>query len=604
MTYLNTKLIVYDIEVFPNCFLLTALDTSTDKLYTFEISGHKNDWEVLSEFMLQDAYFVGYNNLEYDDVIVNAILRTTNPHPGEIYEWSTALIDQTYNPKHFRRFKSIDLMKLIYPNKLQQSLKWTQIVTHYENVQEFSIGFNTNLTRYEIDLAIEYNINDVLSTENLLKLNATKLASRESSELRYGIHCASMDDVTFGEALFNFLYKANGGIIPSVRNNKDWNVVVFIKDLLLYDYEFYTPTIKEWFKQFIEQPCNLENPTIEEHLIINGCKITISSGGIHSVNKPKFYESTNGVKLIDYDAGSLYPSMLVLHKLFPEVVKDKFSVVYDNIRLERLQAKRDGNVDVANDLKLSLNGISGKLGQPTSWMYDPECVIRLRLNCQLLLLLLIDRLADRNIVTFMANTDGITLMCKEDQIEVMENIVSDFEKFSGLLEVQSSMERVDYNWMAVESVSSYVAKTVSGKIKAKGRFIPNLSFDKSLRPKAVSKAVIAYFDKGILPKDYINSDEVVPTDFLIGHRINKKYTLLWGGRKTQRLTRYYVSKRGLYLDAIDADMKMKRLNVKPVWICNKLDGLDVSNIDKEYYINEAMHQINNIHPFFKQLTIF
>lgn len=46
----NLKVIVYDIEIFPNCFTCTYKDTTTDEINTFEISNRKNQLAELVDF--------------------------------------------------------------------------------------------------------------------------------------------------------------------------------------------------------------------------------------------------------------------------------------------------------------------------------------------------------------------------------------------------------------------------------------------------------------------------------------------------------------------------------------------------------------------------
>ena len=95
---------VYDIEVFINVFHLTVKNTETSDLKMFEISARKNDikelvdffsiipkqsgWEndlVLHRKFHSDKYIVGYNNLHYDNPILNYII-----------EYSSILVNKPY----------------------------------------------------------------------------------------------------------------------------------------------------------------------------------------------------------------------------------------------------------------------------------------------------------------------------------------------------------------------------------------------------------------------------------------------------------------------------------------------------------------------------
>ena len=62
--------VLYDIEVFPNCFHCTCKDSENYNLYKFEISCRKNQLEELVDFFYTnrtDHIMCGYNNKHYDD---------------------------------------------------------------------------------------------------------------------------------------------------------------------------------------------------------------------------------------------------------------------------------------------------------------------------------------------------------------------------------------------------------------------------------------------------------------------------------------------------------------------------------------------------------
>ena len=58
---------------------------------------------------------------------------------------------------------------MLYSKALRVSLKEMQVTMMYKNVQEFNCDWQSPLTLQEIDDMINYNINDVLSTYELLK---------------------------------------------------------------------------------------------------------------------------------------------------------------------------------------------------------------------------------------------------------------------------------------------------------------------------------------------------------------------------------------------------------------------------------------------------
>ena len=88
----------------------------------------------------------------------------------------------------------------------------------------------------------------------------------------------------------------------------------------------------------------------------------------------------------------MYPSIILEHKVYPRHLGEEFLHVYAKIRHDRLEAKKNGNKVVDATLKLSLNGLSGNLQSEYSWCYDPLSVYRIRINGQLMLLMLAEAL--------------------------------------------------------------------------------------------------------------------------------------------------------------------------------------------------------------------
>ena len=66
--------LVYDIEVFPNCFHCCVKNTETKEILLFECSHRKNNVQELIElFDNKDYIFCGYNNIHYDNPIINLL---------------------------------------------------------------------------------------------------------------------------------------------------------------------------------------------------------------------------------------------------------------------------------------------------------------------------------------------------------------------------------------------------------------------------------------------------------------------------------------------------------------------------------------------------
>ena len=69
------NVVIYDLEVLQNIFIMVCRDLKTGDQKVYEISNRKNDIEIIkSMFNKVNSVYCGYNNHHYDDIIINFIL--------------------------------------------------------------------------------------------------------------------------------------------------------------------------------------------------------------------------------------------------------------------------------------------------------------------------------------------------------------------------------------------------------------------------------------------------------------------------------------------------------------------------------------------------
>lgn len=399
---------VYDIEVFPNVFSCTIKNTENQQIIIFEVSQRVNKIDSVVEFFSQPNILIcGYNNHHYDDAIINFILMYKNAMLKatwdkicrNLFKLSNIIVtsgDDTSQWKQYKYahlFESFDLLTMLFSSKLRVGLKELQVTMKYKNVQEYEGNFENWLPDSEIDKMIEYNINDVESTCELLNRCKKDIDLRLGIEKEYGINVLSMDGVSIGKEILKTKYLQDTGKtwwdIKDLRSpcdmvelNKVILPVIKFKTKILQDLlmEMKTltvsPGIKGWNKQFI----------------FYGTIISIGVGGLHSINEPEIIIPKEDEVCLDTDAASLYPTLLIEWNFAPKHLGKEFLKTYSNIKKERIEAKHNGNKVKNETLKLCLNSVTGLMQNEYSWLYSPEDVMRIRINGQLFLLMLAESL--------------------------------------------------------------------------------------------------------------------------------------------------------------------------------------------------------------------
>lgn len=612
----DKKIYVYDIEVFRNVFHCTLLDTETEELIKFECSSRKNNIEDMCKFFLEeDAYFCGYNNIHYDNPIINYCIEffSNSKYTYEkiclsIFNLSNVITKDKDNIERWKRwkyaknFKTIDLLTMLYSKALRVSLKEMEVTMMYKNVQEFNLDWNQNLLEKDIDSMIDYNINDVMATYELLKRCEKDIQLRINIENQYNINCLSIDGVNIGMQILAEEYMKKTSIpwnilkeMRSPANTIELNKIIL--PFIRYD----TPILQELLDEMKQLNVSPGRKGYEKQFLLENLVISVGVGGIHSINEPEIIIPTEDELLVDLDVASLYPSMLLNFNFYPRHLGKEFKEVYQEIKDKRIYAKRTGDKVTNETLKLALNGLSGNLQNEYSWCYDPEAVMGIRINGQLLLLMLTEKLIAIGAKPIQLNTDGIFCRIPKNKYDKAMQICKEWESLTGL-----ELEEDRFKSFYQLAINDYFGVFKNGKIKEKGCFITEVKLGKGLTPKIIPKAVEKYFLEGIKPKDYIPSNKDIK-DFLMSEKTGKQWIVEYNGEQQQRTNRFYASTNGYYLYKYKIENGIKKyqnmLTQSGVTIANNFDELPSElNINYNYYINEANKIINQLRT--KQLSLF
>lgn len=649
---------VYDIEVFQNIFHCSVKNTETNDIYKFEISERKNQLRELVKFFKQvDKYitwgdyyttninipanviFCGYNNLHYDNPVINYIIEYEDKLMqynipticSSIFNLSKTIttssednIDAWKHWKYQIWFDTFDILTMLYSNKLRVGLKEIQVTMQYPNVQEFVCDWTKPLPLEDFESMIDYNINDIESTSELLNRCKKDVDLRIAIEDEYGVRVLSKDGVNIGMKILTQKYLEKTGLTwQDIKDLRSPMSVIPLKDVILPFIKYDSPILQRVLDDMKNQIVSPGRKGYENKFVFNNLRYSVGVGGIHSVNSPEIIIPRDDEMLIDIDVASLYPSMLIEYEFYPKHLGKEFLEVYKQIKDERIEAKHNGDKVKNETLKLALNGLSGNLQNEHNFCYSPFAVMQIRINGQLLLLMLAEKLTQIGCRIIQANTDGLFVLLKKDAYSKVNSICREWEQLTKL-----TLEEDRFKAMYQYAINDYFAITEDNKVKEKGMFITAVKLGKGLTPKIIPKAVISFFKDGIPVEDTIKNCTDI-RDFLMSEKTGKQWHVEYMNEEQQRTNRFYASTNGGYLwkwkdtghkegeiitytEPYVGEHKYKAsarqyqnmLTASGVTLLNKFDDkpIEERKINYRYYIMEAYKIIRDLKPL--QLSLW
>lgn len=600
---------VYDIEIFPNCFNLTIKNTETKEFQFFELSNRKNNLINLVPLFLDKRYiFCGYNNIHYDNPIVNFIIEyketlkksTRLDIEYNLFQLSQTIIKDDLEKwkrwKYANNFETLDLLTMLFSQKLRVGLKEMQVTMKYSNVQEYDGNFEAPIPEEDIPKMIQYNINDVNSTEELLYRCEDDIKLRLNIEEEYGIKALNKDGVNLGMEILKTKYLE--------KTHKTWNDIkdlrspcnkIALNEIILPFIKFDNPILKDLLNEMKQQVVSPDRKGYNKHFLMDNLEYSVGVGGIHSVNKPSIFIAKEDEIISDVDVASLYPSLIIEYGFYPPHLGKEFLEVYKEIKDERIEAKHNGNKLKNLTLKLSINGLSGNLQSEFSWCYSPKTVMRIRINGQLLLLMLAEKLISIGCQIIQANTDGLFVLRKKKDEQKFKDVCKWWENLTRLELEEDRFER--FYQFAINDYLGVLEGYKDSKnpklLKKKGLFIDSVTLGKGMQPMIIPKAINSNLANNIPVEETIRNCKDI-NEFITYQKVDKKFTVQYMDKFITHINRYYISTNGGYLYKCEVeDGKIVKfanmLTASGVTLCNDITAIKEfpRNINYRYYIKEA-----------------
>lgn len=585
--------IVYDIETFPNCFTFCMEPLHSGQNVVWEISQYRDDRSSLIEFFKWCAMYqtpmIGFNNVGFDYPIIHLLWK----NPSLSYDVLYAKCQEIIGSQNINRFghtiwaadrfaPQIDLFKMHHmDNKAKAtSLKQLQITMRSDFVQDMPIENGVVLTKEQIDnYLVPYNRHDVTETKKFAVYSKPAIDFRAEMEEQFGIEVYNWNDTKIGEKIVeqklgdDLCYDMSSGRKKPRQTPRS---SIPLKDIIFPYVNLQKPEFKRIYDFMNAQTltsADIENigqevQTIKTKGVFEDLTTTVNNvvyhygvGGIHGSVERKKIQATDEWLIRDIDVSSLYPSIAIANRLYPEHLGRAFVDVYSQIPDERrkIQKQFGKKCPKANALKLACNGLYGKSNSVFSVFYDPKFTMSITINGQLMLSMLLEKLIDVPTVSIIqANTDGITYYVHKNYEPYCANICDEWQKLTGLI-----LEGADYERMYIRDVNNYIAIGTDGKRKLKGAYwTPSENgLDEYLKSIAESqppawhknfsnivstRAAVAHLTEGVDIEKYILNC-VNPFDFMLSVKATGGSKLFWGDDPVQKNTRFFVTHIGRYL---------------------------------------------------------
>lgn len=480
--------LMFDVEVYPNYFLASFESRNTGKVMCFEMSPWKNLDIDLFTWVLYNFCIVSFNGIKYDTVICALAL---DGRPPAVLKWASDKIIkermQPYEVLNIFKVKPLKLpnhIDLIEVAPLRATLKIYSGRHHCKRMQDLPFREDTVLSYEQAAITKYYNITDLRNTLIIRNALEPQLDLRYDMSNQYQIDLRSKSDAQIAEAVIIQELTQMQGRRPTAPIIDPGTAYRYIVPSFL---KFQTPLMQWTLNEVAESKFIVGNngkiispPSINKlKLQLGYSRYTMGIGGLHSSEKNTCHISNEEYILKDIDAVSFYPKVILNLQLFPPHLGINFLHVYATLVERRISAKRKGQEcqasgdsigetrwkNIAESLKIVINGLFGKLGNMFSVMYAPGLLTQVTLTGQLALLMLVERLELIGIQVVSGNTDGVVIKVPRARIAEYEAVIRQWEN-----DIDFKSDEVEYLALFSRDVNNYIAvksPDVNGKIKLK-----------------------------------------------------------------------------------------------------------------------------------------
>lgn len=476
-------ILVMDIETYRNFFCVTFYCPRRDKSYPFVLTPDGPPLNVDKiRAVMRNNCVVTFNGAKYDiPMLYYALTGATN---DELKEASDYIITKRVMPWVFARemgfripdINHIDIFE-VAPGMV--SLKLYGARRHCPRLQDLPYAIDTILTQEQMDEILRYNINDLHVTYALYLTLIEQIRLRETMQHMAGtdsfsgkpVDLRSKKDAQIAAAVIKNKYAELTGSEPSKSPVKVGDKFKYdAPDILVYQSDEMKAVLDDVLAATFVVPPESKKlmlpPALEGRDVRIGDGVyRMGIGGLHSQESNVSHVSDENTIVVDRDFESFYPNMMINFKWYPRHLGEEVLSILSGIVKTRLKAKADGDMVVSNSLKIVVNSFFGLHGSKYSYLYDPKTMIQVTLTGQLILLMMIEKAHLAGITVVSANTDGVVVKIRPDQLPTWDAIIAEVEQATRI-----KTEETRYDALYSRDVNNYIAIKPGGKFKTKGAY--------------------------------------------------------------------------------------------------------------------------------------
>lgn len=502
---------VYDFEVYLHDWLVVIYDMANKEKKII----HNSEYDLACFYDdHKNDIWVGYNNINYDQYILKAILLGMNPKTVN----DQIIIDGLKGWQISKEFSKIQMYNYDVVGAQRISLKTLEGFMG-NDIKETDVPFDLDrpLTDDEIAETVKYCTHDVEQTIEVFLKKQNDFKSMMHIVKEFNLGLAHIGDTGA---------KVTATVLGCIRN--DYNDEFDVKILPCIKIKKYKEVI-DWYKHQLA----VKDPYIYNTfkcVDVAGVPHIFAFGGLHGAPSQPIHRKG---AIYHVDVNNYYPSMLIAHDLVTRsATNDNYAKIYNTrkaLKMKQLSAKtkEEKNFYKAQQLpyKQMLNSLSGAMKDKFNPAYDPRNNNTMCINGQLMLLDLIEHLeAIDGFELIQSNTDGLIVKIPDTDsaFNQLDDICYDWEKRMSTDKCTIGLALDQISEIYQRDVNNYLWLDLDGSIgERKGGNVKELN-DLDYDLPIVNEALVNYMSHKIPVEVTINNcDELIKFQKIV--KLSSKY---------------------------------------------------------------------------------